>query len=1789
MRFLRIQVLGDGGDVGMLATQGGNRGHSSSLANKSREETLARARASIDTQGMDDRKTFDSICLDKNAEEGSIANRDVDSFSGGKEGRVEDGSLKMDAKHEVRRSEAFEADTSTYDSADLEDGGNEEKRHRKDRHDPNPRSVDWNGISHIAAREEDLDEVVRAENSRRKSDVRDRGGGRVRARGRAFDGAVDGERASAQFTTGENAKLRKEKCKSKQNQNLEPGKGIDGFKDSSKKDTDTIHLEADGGADEHHSFMVGITDIGFAIRKAACAAEEEARAAFAPPEAVKAAGDAAAELVRVASMEALATTNDGEAVLAAANAAVAMVVDAAAATNVSRCAPDALGGDGSVGAEQASEMVGAEFMVDTDSLEGLRERFCVQCLEKLGEYLEILGPVLQEKGVDVCLTLLQRRCREGSTEKDMTMLSEILKLICALAAHRKFAALLVDRGGVQQLLATPRVPQTFSGISLCLFAFASLQAVMERVCTLPSPILQDVVALALQLLECPQDSARRNAVLFFGASFVFRAVLDAFDGLDGPSKLLTLLRCTVALRSGGISASISGPTNTGSSRGAAGEVLTSSGKQIAYHTCVALRQYFRAHLLLLVDSLRPNKGRLALRATNTGRAAYKPLDISNEAIETIIQQLQRDRKLGPAFVRARWLALEKFMSSGGHTIFLELTQVAPGERYLHEIAQHSLGVLQIVTLMPYTRRLVIGSTLSNDRSGMAVILDAASGAGFGDPEVIQPALLVLVNLVCPPPSLSSRSGVTPNSSTVPQVVNAEVKDLPGRGEERPTDIPASTGANTLQAGSGHQSAASPACGLVGDSRISLGPGSGGSGLAAYMEQGYRYAREAVRANNGIKVLLHLLYPRTVLPPAALDCIRALACRVLLGLARDDAIAQILTKLQVAKLLSELLRDGIQIGRQASATGDQGRWQAELNRVAMDLIAIVTNAGRASTIASEAAAPTLRRIERAAIAAATPISYHPRELLQLMHEHLSSCGLVDSAATLLKEAQLTPLPTSVSAVSVPVFSFSLDSNSQFHQWPSGRVSGGFPDGAWKQFHKDGENGSMTDVIQSAARKKPSFSAMLSGGLKSSSLTPMRKTSCTEDNRLQLKDIQENHNEAVTSRVNCGDTPDNALKSLPMPRGFPLKRKAADRDFPPLSPSKRFSLSEPAAIPPYFASPSTRFRNNFISESNCPPAGTPLTSMHQDIAFKPMDQQDLTAASEKSELLAPCQKDFSAVEHASFTSPHLQQHTTPSHVILPTTASESRTFQNERATLDSLVVQYLKHQHRQCPAPITTLPPLSLLHPHVCPEPSRALDAPFNTAGRLAVREIKPPYGGMHGNRHNRHFVYSRFRPLRTCRDESVLVTAATFLCQASILAAGSHAGDIRLFDSNTGNVLEVHNCHSSPVSVLQSSPQALVTSEEPLAGRGQLLLSSANYDVRLWDSSALANGPLHNFEGCKAARFNHTGSRFGAITLDSSPREVMLYDVNSGKLEQKLSDSSLAQAVTSRSHAQPIVHFSPSDVLVLWSGVLWDHRIPQAVHRFDQFTDYGGGGFHPSGNEVIINSEVWDLRTFKLLRSVPSLDQTVMAFNATGDVIYTTLRRNTDDIIAALHPRRARHPLYAAFGTLDAVDFSDISITPVDRRVLDLATESTDSLIAVVAMDGNEEMDSYAKLYEVGRRRPTDDDSDPEEGLETEEEEDSEAENDDDDGDSQADDDDTDIELVSNADGEASDDEDDGEHDDDGDYNDSSDDDDDVIGGILQFVSDGDDDQRRDPFSSDDEASAGEFDEDDFNGILQRLF
>lgn len=107
--------------------------------------------------------------------------------------------------------------------------------------------------------------------------------------------------------------------------------------------------------------------------------------------------------------------------------------------------------------------------------------------------------------------------------------------------------------------------------------------------------------------------------------------------------------------------------------------------------------------------------------------------------------------------------------------------------YFSDTAHAALDVLSIATLAPYSHRPVVSAQLGSDeaRTGMSIILDAAAGQAFSDPEIISAALEVLVHVVCPPPALSK----PPNPS------GGEATPGPGRG-------------------------------MVGDLKISLGTGGG---------------------------------------------------------------------------------------------------------------------------------------------------------------------------------------------------------------------------------------------------------------------------------------------------------------------------------------------------------------------------------------------------------------------------------------------------------------------------------------------------------------------------------------------------------------------------------------------------------------------------------------------------------------------------------------------------------------------------------------------------------------------------------------------------------------------------------------------------------------------------------------------------------------------------------------------------------------------------------------------------
>ncbi|WKA05417.1 hypothetical protein VitviT2T_023385 [Vitis vinifera] len=117
--------------------------------------------------------------------------------------------------------------------------------------------------------------------------------------------------------------------------------------------------------------------------------------------------------------------------------------------------------------------------------------------------------------------------------------------------------------------------------------------------------------------------------------------------------------------------------------------------------------------------------------------------------------------------------------------------------------------------------------------------------------------------------------------------------------------------------------------------------------------------------------------------------------------------------------------------------------------------------------------------RAALAAATPITYHSRELLLVIHEHLQASGSSTTTAQLLKEAQLTPLPSLAASSSLVHQASSQETPSMQLQWPSGRIAGGFLSNKWKPNTKDEDSCLKFDSPVSSSKKKPLvFSATFS---------------------------------------------------------------------------------------------------------------------------------------------------------------------------------------------------------------------------------------------------------------------------------------------------------------------------------------------------------------------------------------------------------------------------------------------------------------------------------------------------------------------------------------------------------------------------------------------------------------------------------------------------------------------------------------------------------------------------------------
>ncbi|KAK6019582.1 LisH [Ostertagia ostertagi] len=357
------------------------------------------------------------------------------------------------------------------------------------------------------------------------------------------------------------------------------------------------------------------------------------------------------------------------------------------------------------------------------------------------------------------------------------------------------------------------------------------------------------------------------------------------------------------------------------------------------------------------------------------------------------------------------------------------------------------------------------------------------------------------------------------------------------------------------------------------------------------------------------------------------------------------------------------------------------------------------------------------------------------------------------------------------------------------------------------------------------------------------------------------------------------------------------------------------------------------------------------------------------------------------------------------------------------LDDIVTEYFRVQHSKCSHPVTTCPPFSLFYPHRCPEPRNVGSVPMNIVTRFATRDILPYNTWNKVQSKDESYVFSRFRPSRTITEHEEMYTSCAFSIDDEHLIVGTFTGEVHWLNMETGAEESHTVCHSSGIT-------SIVPSND-----GNFLLTSSAYITPLSALWKLGDQQEYALD-IPDEYFVQFSNLSSEKIIGTSDVVGTIYDTETGRLLRKFRRESCPTGYTHNRAS-----FSPCDTMVLNDGVLYDVRGP-VIHTFDQLNTTGCSVFHPQGNEIIINTEVWDTRTYRLLHLVPALEQCKLVFNSTGVIATVDTKRPLLDI---------------------SCDHSDHYVAVVERM----------SEGEVEYMLSNEK--TLVRAYEVGKRRDAEDD------------------------------------------------------------------------------------------------------------------
>ncbi|RLN87558.1 hypothetical protein BBJ28_00006581 [Nothophytophthora sp. Chile5] len=1263
--------------------------------------------------------------------------------------------------------------------------------------------------------------------------------------------------------------------------------------------------------------------------------------------------------------------------------------------------------------------------------------YTLDCLGSMGEYLELFAPALKEDIVGTIITFL--------FSKNPTVLSHTMTLTSHFLAHKKFSFTLLEAGGVELLFTVFKLQQAAGqlglldrSLSMCLHGFASSSAVIERIIAV-NP--ENLLSAAFALLSSPNDRARQNAVVFFSLTLSFRVILDYFEKHDGLYTVLNTIR-------------------VGSHPKSAAQ------RQLAQDACLCLRQYLRVHMALVTHRLRrklaqlnhPSNRLSAVATTPVLTAATaasriparvpkivwsKPIDVDDKTHEQNLVFYEKYRfsasagnsnsswsaATGPG--GGMWPPAAKLSHLRGILVLLEVVAMMcavmqntdPDSNsstiriWTAERAQFCLESLRVLTLVvPALAHEVCSTEVSLDEGsspkslGMTILLEIAMSNNSRDSELVRDALRVFCNCVSPP----HREDCWQHPYKDIRQYTLTARSMRTKTDNHEQPHPSSSGPDAFGLGPSAAATTSDAsstscCSKAKDDKV------------------LRPVRKLARERNAIKVCVYLLrYKRSV---QNADAIRLLATRALLGLSRDRHISQILEKMQIGQLLSDMIRTEPVLEENADI-------HVRFRESALDLISHVTH--RASNVViNEATDPTVRKIEKASIVANTKITYDENELLRLIHDHLVTKGLHHAASALVDEAK------------IHVKSIGDDSSDAGVQplRPDGAV------GIGRRHLLDPKESGLLKTRTGPERDVSSgVSLRRESGYLSGDETPRPK----KLQRVSSLGSIVSESKQLTGALGALQVDTDARPSLKISR-----------------PTKRQGFAPRATTTAAYSQTTKRMRQA-------------LSSPH--LFEKPAPRQPVTSPRPVNEIVLS-----DALQKLPLNTRWSYRGDTPA-MTAP-------------SKLDDIITHYLREQHRQCTNPITTVPPFKLLGKealHRCPDPPTTSSMNLSICTRLLRRDrtgyrvgahaFSTPYTDAGVDR----YVFSRYRPYRTVGAHANSfdwggVSVARFFGQdQQEMLIGNHDGELRLMNIEDDSVVEEWTCHSpsSAIVNLETNEASTMGIQNRLILTGSVALTELGMtEIALWDASNMSS-ERWRFRGAVSPQFSHYGDRI--VALDARPRDealeldgtgltvkgAVMLDIATGDVLCDLKDSMRSNDYGTETNCS----FSPCDGTILTDGMLWDARIPtRALYKFDKLSNVGYGFFHPNGNEVIVNSAVWDLRTYRLLRMVPAMDKCNIKFSPSGSVLFAYYPYAGGDV---LEHRKSK--LKSWFRVLDARDYKDIATVELGHPVFDVSINTKSTLLSVVEgryleAGGFGEDDSICRLYDIGRKRPAEDDSDAEDG------------------------------------------------------------------------------------------------------------